>query len=560
MAKRLARLATPPASALALPVFFGALASGAQVALLATSAWLITRASEQPPILYLTLAVVAVRAFALSRATFRYLERIAGHDTVFRHLATVRVWWYRKIVPLAPAGLQNTGRGKLLGSLSKDIDQLQDYPLRVIQPVVSSALVIAVTVVWVSAFSWPAGLVLVAALVIAGGVSWRLESATGEASQKTISPIRGDLTDAILDSFRRREVLVAFDRDTASNDAVLGLDRALVRAENRFAISQHLAGGVLLIVGGLTVLATAWATAGLYQAGALTGPAFALLALLPLAVVDVFSAVAAVHPARRGVAIAEARLDALVPHSVPPGIPLEEEETEDVTKAPGLVSGLRLDDFTVTWPGHDTPVCSPVSVSLEPGDRLLVTGPSGSGKTSLAHALVAFVTYEGRYVLGSTDASTLTPSALRRHVILIEQSAHLFDTSLRHNLSFAKPDASDDDLWRVIDAVGLGQWARLRGGLDAPVGERGQAVSGGQAQRIALARAFLADAPVLILDEPTAHVDRALADTLLADLLGAARSLRPDGIVIVISHTAVPDEYITKRLNLTSPASAPPVI
>ena len=178
----------------------------------------------------------------------------------------------------------------------------------------------------------------------------------------------------------------------------------------------------------------------------------------------------------------------------------------------------------------------------------MVEGSSGAGKTTLAHVLVRFLDHEGAYTLGDIDVHDLHPDEVRRHVVLCEQSPHLFDESIRQNLLFAHDTASDAELLAVLDRVGLGEWCRERGGLDAPVGERGRLVSGGEAQRIALARALLTDAPVLVLDEPTANVDPDRADSLLEQLLGAAAG--PDRAVLVISHTPVPDELVTARLHL----------
>jgi len=204
------------------------------------------------------------------------------------------------------------------------------------------------------------------------------------------------------------------------------------------------------------------------------------------------------------------------------------------------------------WPGSVTPAVTGITLRLAPGDRVHLAGPSGAGKTTLAQTLVRFLDYTGSYRLDGVEARTLAPAEVRRRVGLCEQRPWLFDDSIRQNLLFARTTATDDDLEAVLARVGLGEWAAKRGGLDARVGERGALVSGGQAQRIALARALLADFPVLIVDEPTANVDEEQGDRLVRDILVTAQE---DGrAVLLISHTPVPDDLITARVVVPGPA------
>jgi ATP-binding cassette subfamily C protein CydC len=188
-----------------------------------------------------------------------------------------------------------------------------------------------------------------------------------------------------------------------------------------------------------------------------------------------------------------------------------------------------------------------VNFELHRGSTLVITGESGAGKSTLALALVRLLEYEGEYRLRGVEARALGGAAVRRTVGLIEQQPHLFDADLRQNLKFARDTATDEQLIQVLEQVGLGEWLVARGGLDAPVGERGALVSGGQAQRIALARAILADFEVLILDEPTAGVDRELADRLLTEMLGAVPA---DRAVILITHTELPANISATHLSL----------
>ncbi|MDF2442267.1 MAG: ATP-binding cassette, subfamily bacterial CydC, partial [Subtercola sp.] len=193
------------------------------------------------------------------------------------------------------------------------------------------------------------------------------------------------------------------------------------------------------------------------------------------------------------------------------------------------------------------PALRDVTVNIRPGERLLVTGPSGSGKSTLAAVLVRFLEHTGTFTLDGVDVRALAPEVVRQSIGLCEQTPYIFDANIRQNLLFARETASDDDLRAVLDRVGLADWAADRGGLDAALGQHGALVSGGEAQRIALARVLLADFPVVIFDEPTANVDPARADALLRDLLAAAG---PGRSVVLISHTDVPPELITERLRL----------
>ena len=520
----------------------GFLSEASAVALLACSAWLIVRASEQPFVMYITAAVVGVRAFALSRATFRYTERLFSHDAALRQLAATRTDLVRRLVPYAPDGLARTSRGSALGSLVDDVDELQNLPLRVVLPLASSTTVALGAVVLVAFVWWPAAVGLLACLVAAavGATVWGW--AAGARAERSIAPLRGRLADAVLDHLASLDVLLACGAENASRARIRDADALLRGAVVRRAGAQAATTAtVSLLAGGASVLAIVTAAPAV-GAGDLSGPWFAVAVLVPMATFEVFAAVPLAASAWRQVRAAAERVATATPSGVPAGLVAE---TPGTGVAPALGDGIRLRGVSARWPGADDASLHDIDLDVRPGERVLVVGSSGAGKTTLAHVLVRFLDADGEYSIGGMDVRELSPDDVRLTVGLVEQSPMLFDEDIRQNLLFARDSASDDELEAVLARVGLGPWLRERGGLDARVGERGALVSGGPAQRLARARARLHGVDVLVLDEPTAGVDPAASDALLRDMLAAAR---PDQALVVISHVSVPLADRTVRL------------
>lgn len=583
--RRVLRLAMPPVRALWPAIAFGTLSALCAVGLLATSALLITRASLTIHILLLGIPIVAVRAFAVFRAVFRYVDRLSGHDASFRQLSELRTGLLDRLIPLAPAGLGTTRRGDLISRLVDDVDELQFLPLRVVEPLVIAVIAALGTVIGVAFLHPGAALILLAALVSALVVATLAQLVISGRADRAVAPLRAELGDRIYETVTRLEVLRAYDALDAALERVSEADAALRRALVRRSIGEGVVSGAITLFAGLAV-AGALAVGIDPVAGQTFPPEYlTLIALVPLALFEVFAALPQAVASWRRVRVSAQRIADVAPETVPEGIPLDGSGTG--AHLPEGPLSLRLRHFTVRRPVLDPegagdpegtttrdddntsapdrrePVAgAPISrvviddldLDVPAGTHLLVTGDSGAGKTTLADALVRFLDYEGSYLIGGLEARELDPVALRRGIGLVEQRAHLFDNSIRQNLLFAHDDATDDQLESVLDRVGLGEWMRERGGLDAPVGERGALVSGGQAQRLSLARGILADFRILILDEPTANVDPGRADALIADLLGAVE----DRTVILISHTPVDESLVTARLRLR--ASDAPVV
>ncbi|MGA4849961.1 thiol reductant ABC exporter subunit CydD [Streptomyces sp. G5(2025)] len=502
---------------LALALLLGSLALGSAVGLMATSGWLISRASEQPPVMYLMIAVTATRAFGIGRAVFRYAERLVSHDAVLRMLADTRVAVYRRLERLAPAGLRTTRRGDLLSRLVADVDTLQDYWLRWLLPA-SAAAVVSVGAVGFTAWLLPeAGAVLAAGLLAAGVGVPLLSGAVARRSERRLAPARGVLATRVADLLTGTAELTVAGALKGRTAKAGEADAELTRIASRGATATALGDGLGALVTGLTVTAAALVGVQAVQDGRLSGIALAVVVLTPLAAFEAVLGLPLAVRYRQRVRKSAERvyevLDAADP--VPePAAPAE---------APGSPFPLRVSALRARHEGQAGDALAGVDLTLERGRRIAVVGPSGSGKTTLAQVLLRFVAaYEGTYTLGGVDAATLGGDTVRGMVGLCAQDAHIFDSSVRENLLLAKKDATEGELRDALERARLDGWVgSLPDGLDTLVGEHGARLSGGQRQRLALARALLADFPVLVLDEPAEHLDLPTADALTADLLAA---------------------------------------
>ncbi|GGX05829.1 thiol reductant ABC exporter subunit CydD [Streptomyces noursei] len=522
--RRLRGLARARRARLGLALLLGSLALGCAVGLMATSGWLISRASQEPPVLYLMVAVTATRAFGIGRAVFRYAERLVAHDAVFRMLADVRVAVFRRLERLAPAGLKERRRGDLLSRLVADVDAVQDYFLRWLLPVGAALLVGAGTVAFTGWLLPEAGVILAVGLLLAGAGVPALSSALAWRAERRLAPARGVLSTCVVDLLTGTAELTVAGAVRARTEEVRRADRDLTRIASRSAAAAGAGAGLSALLCGLTVAAAAVVGIQAVYTGRLAGVALAVVVLTPLAAFEAVAGLPLAAQYRRRTRHAAERvfevLDAPAPVSEP-DVP---------ATAPEEPFPLTVRELTARHPGQDRPALDGVGFTLTAGRRLAVVGPSGSGKTTLAQVLLRFLDREaGAYALAGTDTQEMAGDAVRRLVGLCAQDAHLFDSSLRENLRLARrdrsggPDGTDDqDLWDALGRARLADWVRgLPDGLDTMVGEHGARLSGGQRQRLALARALLADFPVLVLDEPAEHLDLATADALTADLLAA---------------------------------------
>jgi ATP-binding cassette, subfamily C, bacterial CydCD len=514
---RVRAMSGPRRSRLLLALLLGSLALGSAVGLMATSGWLISRASQQPPVLYLMVAVTATRAFGIGRAVFRYAERLVSHDAVLRMLADTRVAVYRRLERLAPAGLRRTRRGDLLSRLVADVDTLQDYWLRWLLPAGAAALVSMASVAFTAWLLPEAGAALAAGLVAAGVGVPAITGAVARRAEHRLAPARGVLATRVTDLLTGTAELTVAGALPARAAEARRADGTLTRIASRAATATALGDGLTALISGVTVAAAALVGAQAVADGRLGGVTMAVVVLTPLAAFEAVLGLPLAVQHRQRVRRSAERVYEVLDAPEPVREPVRPRQ------APASPFPVALKGLTARYAGQDRDALAGLDLTLDRGRRIAVVGASGSGKTTLAQVLLRFLDADaGSYTLAGVDAYALDGDDVRRLVGLCAQDAHLFDSSVRENLLLAKKDATEDELRDALGRARLLGWAEgLPDGLDTLVGEHGARLSGGQRQRLALARALLADFPVLVLDEPAEHLDLQTADALTADLLAA---------------------------------------
>jgi ATP-binding cassette subfamily C protein CydCD len=541
---------------LTLAALLGALALGCGVALTATSAWLISAAALQPPVLALMVAIVAVRAFGLGKGVLRYAERLLSHDAALRAGAALRERIWQALVRLGPAATARLRRGELLARLVGDVDAQQDLLIRVAVPAASVAAVGVVTTMGMAILLPVGGAVVGAGLLMAGVVAPAVTVWAAHRAERRTSAMRGDVLGRTLELLEAAPDLLAFNAADRYRARLEEVDRSLSTLLRRAAIARGLGGGIgVLAVGAMSVAATA---AGIIavRAGVLPGPALAVLALTPLALADVVAGLpdAAVRlltalPAARRLAELETQPS-----------PVTEPAFPVVVDPP---TGFATSGLAVRWPDAERDAVQGLDMTLRSGTRLAITGPSGSGKSSVVAALMRTLDpAEGAVLADGRDVRDLASDTVRDGIAWCGAATHLFDNTLRANLLLASPTATEDKLVFALEQAQLGGWlATLPDGLDTAVGEHGGAVSGGERQRIGVARALLADRPVTILDEPTAHLDARTADALANELLDVTRGRT----ALIVTHRpeqtpGIPQLHVGRPARTPLSLAAPKVV
>lgn len=543
--RRLLRLARAPRARVTGSVALGALTILLGVGLMATAGYLISRAAERPAIFSLSIAIVGVRFFGIARPVSRYLDRLASHDLALRVLGGVRARVYERIEPLAPTQLEGYRKGDLLSRSVADVDALQNLQLRAIGPPVVALLAGAVSVGVAAAFLPAAGLILGAGLIVGGVAVPALSGLLARAAAAREAPARGLLSAELIEVLGAAPELVALGAEPAALARVRGADSSLVAIARRSATAAGLGDGLRLAVTGLTVAGVLAAAASASLAGHLDRVEIALLALLALASFEAVAPLSAAARELSAVTAAGRRVLELIdrdPLIHDPPVP---------APAPEWPFAIALERVRARYPLGSRTVVDGASLRLEPGERVALVGPSGAGKTTIVNLVLRFLDPEqGRVTLAGRDLRDYRQDDARSVISVAGQESHLFSATIRENVALARPGAGAEAVERALRNARIWDWVeRLPRGVDTPVGECGRELSGGQRQRILIARALLADRPVLILDEPTAHLDPETARELVRDVFAATAGRT----VLLITHRTEGLDLVDRVVRLEAP-------
>ncbi len=524
---RLLKLLAPFRWWIALAIALGFATIGSGVGLMAMSAYLISRAVVVSSVAELSLAIAGVRLFALSRAALRYVERYLTHLTTFRILTRLRVWFYSALEPLAPARLQRYRSGDLLTRVVADIETLEDFYVRVVTPPIVAALVTALACAILGAFDVWLAVALLLFLALTGVALPLVTQWLGREPSDALIATRAELNARMVDQIQGAEDLLAFGQEETYQMRALELGDQLNQSQERLAVIRGLGvalGGLLASLAGLTIL---WLAIPLVTNGHIDG---VYLALLPLTAIASFEAVQPLSLALQNLEASQAAARRL----------FELIDSEPVV-AGNLTSFPHPNDYrlvarnlTFAYAEDEPPALEDISFNVPAGGCLAIIGPSGAGKSTIAQLLLRFWDYQqGEIVLGGHDLRSYDPDDALSLLSVIAQDTYIFNGTIRDNLLLAKGDASDEEIEAAARQAQLHAFIEtLPQGYDTLVGENGARLSGGERQRIAIARAILKDAPIWLLDEPTAHLDATTAREIMETL----RALTATRTTLILVH------------------------
>lgn len=510
-------------SGFALSLLLGVAALGSAIALGGTAAWLIARASQQPPFLYLTVAATSVRLFGVSRALARYLSRLASHKVALTGMDRLRGNLYDRLSAAPANALSTLRRGDLMTRAGADVDEVGNVVVKTLLPALVALVVGVGTVAVITAISPAAGAILALGLVTSGLVAPALIARSVRLAESRGARARADIAATSLAILEGATELSLAGTLPGAKDSLArseaSLNAALARSARLFALARGLDACAM----GLSVVGTLLVGIPQTTSGVISEVLLAVIVLVPL---SSFEGVAELAPAAAQLvrsAQAAQRICALLGEGTP-------SASHDIPKGPTVI---KATDLAIGWPGGPT-LAAGISLTLRPGSSLAIVGASGIGKTTLLATLTGIIPPKsGTATINGVPAWGADRDQVASHITMTAEDAHVFATSIYENLRVAKASLTPSQARSLLEQAGLGQWiASLPKGIDTIIGSGGTTVSGGERRRLLMARALATPAPIMAVDEASEHLDAVTADKLMETLLTPS----PDRATLVVTH------------------------
>lgn len=486
----------------------GGLASFSAVALIGVSAWLIATAAGMPPVLTLTVAAVSVRFFALSRALLRYVERLLGHSSALRGLTKLRVSVYLKLERITPIGLRNLSRGEYLSRIGADVDSALDLPLRVVLPWVQALLV----TVAIAAFTWwvlPVNGILISILgLVALIVVPVIVRIVSSHTDTRLAPTRSQVVDAVVQISDNTEQILVTGSGASALASLKQRDAKVNSLLNRQAWSIGLGNGLVTVLQGSAVIGALLIGIPAVTTGTMNPVLLAVLALLPLALFEVLGTLPAAAANLRNMSVVAQQIEDLDT--------IEAFPVETLSR----VDGIEVRNLKTQWPNSDSVALVDVTFVVARNSHVAIVGPSGSGKSTLAYCLMGYLPFSGQIEVSESKT-------------LLAQQSYVFDTTIRNNIQIGGGEMSEDEILSVLKRADLLEWLKSQpDGLDTELGSFGKRMSGGERHRLSFARLIAAGSDLVILDEPTEHLDFETAERIERDIWDSTKGVT----TIMVTH------------------------
>ncbi len=524
---RLVKVASPFKWWMVLASILGFLTIGSSIGLVMTATYIVAKAALHPSIAELQVSIVGVRFFGIMRGVLRYFERVISHDVTFRLLTHFRTWFYKSIEPLKPAEMMKFRSGDLFTRLLNDVQNLENVYLRIIAPPLVAVMISISTFILYGLFSWYAAFVLIIGLLFAGiGIpllSAKLRKGLGEK----LVLLRSEMNIVAIDGIQGLADLLVFNQADDHFSHLKAISKQYVNIQRKNMLIESLLGALSVLTLNLTIVGTLLILIPRVSSGALDAVYFSVLVL---GVIAVFEAVLpipeAIQNLEKSLKSADRLFEVIAPQKQekqPPAYNFLREKFD-----------IRVEGLSFCYDKNQGMVLDDIDLDLSMGRKVAIVGPSGSGKSTIVNLLLDFWPYgQGRIYYDNKELTEYNRDLILTKLSVLPQNIYLFSTTLRDNLLLSRPTTQDSVLNDMVNKIGLGlKINNLPDGLESWVGEMGYRFSGGERQQIALARTFLKDAPILILDEPTANLDPITE----MEILQVIRTLSERKTLLMITH------------------------